>query len=114
MTKDETHCHLMGYCFQLAARDIVHTPSHRQDITECYTSCGAQSGTGKRSVDPSGGNDPTTLYHERTLDAGILSVLKHNVVMTCVYVYLSQTCLFQFRGSGEAVSVGTLLYLPDT
>ena len=40
--------HYMGYSFQLAARDILYVPSHRQDSTHhsiSYTSCGALAGT---------------------------------------------------------------------
>ena len=38
---EETHCqHLMGYSFQLAVRNQLQAPSHRQDNTYhnlCYT-----------------------------------------------------------------------------
>ena len=40
-------CNLMGYFFQLAARDLLYTPSHRQDSTYqvlWYTSCEALVG----------------------------------------------------------------------
>ena len=49
MLKD--HCH--GYSFQLAARDILYAPSHRQNSTYhnlCYTTCGALTGMRNRSV----------------------------------------------------------------
>ena len=39
--------HYMGYSFELAARDLSHAPSNRQDSTYhslCYTSCGALAG----------------------------------------------------------------------
>ena len=42
-------CH-MGFSFQLAARVLLHAPSHRQDSTYhslCYTSRGALAGTHK-------------------------------------------------------------------
>ena len=44
MVREETHCHHMGYSFQLAARYHLYAPSHRQDCTShglCYTSFGA-------------------------------------------------------------------------
>ena len=48
MVKDHsatTHCcHYMDNSFQLATRDLVHVPSHRQDSTYhglCYTSRGS-------------------------------------------------------------------------
>ena len=47
--KEETYCcHYMGYSFQLAARDPLYAPSHRQVSTYhdlCYASCGALAGT---------------------------------------------------------------------
>ena len=41
--REETHCHHMGYSFQLAARVLLYAPFHRQDTTYhsfCYTSRG--------------------------------------------------------------------------
>ena len=62
----------MGYSFQLAARDLLHAPSHRQDSTYhslCYTSCGTLAGMRNslmkdRSDDPS--HHEWTLYHNAT------------------------------------------------
>ena len=53
----------MGYSFRLAARNALHTPSYRQDITYhgfWYTSFGAQAGTRNSLMGPPGGIDPTT------------------------------------------------------
>ena len=50
---DEIHCHHMGYLFQLAARDTLYAPSHRQDSTYhslCYTSLGALTGMRSSSM----------------------------------------------------------------
>ena len=50
----ETCCHhYMSYSFQLAARDLLYAPSHRQDNTYHslgYASCGALDGTRNRSL----------------------------------------------------------------
>ena len=52
--KDEACCsHFTGYSFWLAARDLLHTLSHRQDSTHhdiCYTSCGALAGKRSSSI----------------------------------------------------------------
>ena len=32
-SKEESCCRLMGYSLRLAARDLLHAPSHRQDST---------------------------------------------------------------------------------
>ena len=58
--REETRCRHMGYSFQLAARVLLYTSSHKQDDTYhdvCYTSRGALAGTGGSSdqiliVDP--------------------------------------------------------------
>ena len=44
IARKETHCRHMSNSFQLAARVLLYTPSHRQDSTYlslCYTSRGA-------------------------------------------------------------------------
>ena len=33
IVRKETHCHHIGYSFQLAARVLLYAPSHRQDST---------------------------------------------------------------------------------
>ena len=51
----ETHCLRIVYSFRLAARVLLHAPSHRQDNTYhslCYTSRGALAGTINSSMDP--------------------------------------------------------------
>ena len=49
MVREETCCHhYMGYSFQLAARDLLYAPSHREDSPYhgfSYTSCVALAGT---------------------------------------------------------------------
>ena len=56
IAREETcHCHYIGSSFQLAARDFLYAPSHRQDSTYyglCYTSCGTLAGTRNRSMGP--------------------------------------------------------------
>ena len=45
----------IGYSFRLAARVLLHAPSHRQDNTYhglCYTSRGALAGTRNSSMGP--------------------------------------------------------------
>ena len=48
MVKDDSDSkklkHFISNSFQLAAKDLLYAPSHRQDSTYnslCYTSCGA-------------------------------------------------------------------------
>ena len=53
--RKEIRCHHMGYSFRLAARVLLHAPSHRQDNTYhgfCYTSRGALAGTRNSSMGP--------------------------------------------------------------
>ena len=45
----------LGYSFQLASRDLLYEPSHRQDSIYhglCYTSCGTLAGTRNSSMGP--------------------------------------------------------------
>ena len=52
-----------GYSFWLAARDLLQTPSHRQDSTYhwfCYLSHRALAGMGNSSMGPPWGIDPRT------------------------------------------------------
>ena len=53
IVRKETRCRHIGYSFQLGARIILYTPSHRQDNTYhdlCYTSRGTLAGTRNSSV----------------------------------------------------------------
>ena len=46
IVRKETHCHHIGYFFQLTARVLLYAPSHRQDSTYhglCYTSRGMRN-----------------------------------------------------------------------
>ena len=55
IAREETHCHHIGYSFRLAARVLLYTSSHRQDITYhslCYTSRGAPAGMRNSSMGP--------------------------------------------------------------
>ena len=56
IVRDETRCRdYMGYTFQLAARDILYAPSHREDsiyYSLCYTNRGALAGTRNSPVGP--------------------------------------------------------------
>ena len=54
IAREETHCHHMGYSFQLAARVLLYASSHRQDDIYhglCYTSRGALAGTRNSSME---------------------------------------------------------------
>ena len=35
--EEETHYHFMGYTFWLAVKDLLYTPSYRQDIITVHT-----------------------------------------------------------------------------
>ena len=53
IVRKETHCHHIGYSFQLAARVLLYAPYHRQDSTyHClsYTSRGALAGMREREM----------------------------------------------------------------
>ena len=55
IAREETHCHHIGYSFQLPARVILYASDHRQNNTYhslCYTSRGALVGTGNISMGP--------------------------------------------------------------
>ena len=55
IVRKETRCRHIGYSYRLAARDLLYTPSHRQDNTyHClyYTSRGALAGTRNSSMGP--------------------------------------------------------------
>ena len=61
--REETHCHHMGYSFQLAARVLLYASSQRQDSTHhslWYTSRGSLAGTRNSSKGPSWRIDLTT------------------------------------------------------
>ena len=63
IVRKETHCHHIGYSFQLTARVLLYAPSHRQGSTYqslCYTSCGALAGTRNSSMGPPQKINPTT------------------------------------------------------
>ena len=63
IVRKETHCHHIGYSFQLTARVLLYAPSHRQGSTYqslCYTSCGALAGTRNSSMGPPRKINPTT------------------------------------------------------
>ena len=60
--REETCCHhYMSYSFRLVARDLLYTPSHRQDRSyhSLYTSHGAMAGTTNSSIGPPWGIDLT-------------------------------------------------------
>ena len=53
IVRKETRCRHIGYSYQLTARVLLYTPSHRQDNTYhglCYTSRGALAGTRNSSM----------------------------------------------------------------
>ena len=53
--KETCSHHYMDYSFQIAARGLLYTSSHRQDSTYhglCYTSRGALTGTSNSSMGP--------------------------------------------------------------
>ena len=53
IVREETHCHLIGYSFRLAARVLSYASSHRQDNKYhnlYYTSRGALAGTRNSSM----------------------------------------------------------------
>ena len=53
IVRKETRCRHIGYSYRLAARVLLHAPSHRQDNTYhglCYTSRGALAGTRNSST----------------------------------------------------------------
>ena len=55
IVRKETRCHHIGYTYQLTARILLYTPSHREDNTYhslCYTSRGALAGTRNSSMGP--------------------------------------------------------------
>ena len=62
--REETNCcHYMSYTFLLAARVLLHTPSHRKDSTYhslCYTSHEALVGMRNSLTGPPGGINPIT------------------------------------------------------
>ena len=63
----EIRCRHMGYSFRLAAKVLLHTPSHRHDSTYhglCYTSRGALAGTRNSSMGLSWRID-LTIHHTR-------------------------------------------------
>ena len=63
IVREETRCRHIGYSFQLTARVLLYTPSHRQDSTHhglCYTSRGALAGTRNSPIGPPWRIDPTT------------------------------------------------------
>ena len=55
IVRKETCCRHIGYSYQLTARVLLYSPSHRQDNTYhglCYTSRGALAGRRKSSMGP--------------------------------------------------------------
>ena len=53
MNKENCCCHYLGYSCRLAARDLLYSPSHRQDSTYhglCNTRCGSLAGTRNTSM----------------------------------------------------------------
>ena len=53
IVRKETHCHHIGYSYQLTARFFLYAPSHRQENTYhslCYTSRGALAGMRNSSM----------------------------------------------------------------
>ena len=101
----ETRCRHIDYTILLAARFILRTSPHRQDITYhglCYTSRGALAGTRNGSMGPQWRVDPTTHrtmserpYHGATFMC-IISQTGYHIPRLC---YTSRGALAGTRNS---------------